>query len=59
MTRPTYRLSTYDPGDDEDADWGWTVRVSGLGLWGLRAALRDFRGRGYEDDVSILVEREA
>lgn len=54
----TYRLSTYDPGDDFEDFWDWRVRWSGLTKWGLRDAIREARGEGYEDDLSILVERE-
>lgn len=55
----TYRISTYDPGDTPDEEWGWTVHRSGLPLMGLRAAIRELRGFGYEDDTSILVEEES
>jgi hypothetical protein len=54
----TYRISTHDPGDEFPDGWGWTVRMAGLPLWALRGAIREMRGRGYDDDVSILVERE-
>lgn len=55
---PTYRLSTYDPGDTPEDEWGWTVRETGLTRWQLRGAIREYRGWGYSDDCSILVERE-
>lgn len=54
----TYRVSTYDPGDEPDDDWGWTVRWSGLPAWMIRAAVRQALSMGYERQVSILVERE-
>jgi hypothetical protein len=54
----TYRLSTYDPGDDIDEPWGWNRRVCGLSLWQLRDAIREWRAMGYDDEMSILVERE-
>jgi hypothetical protein len=54
----TYRLSTYDPGAALDDDWGWVLRLAGLAKWGLRAAIREARATGYDDDLSILVERE-
>lgn len=58
MSDPTYRLSTYDPGDTPEAAWSWRVQLTGLPRWGLRAAIRWARGQGYETDTSILVERE-
>lgn len=53
-----YRISTCDPGDTPADDFAWVVRHAGLTLWGLRDALREVRGMGYEDELSILVERE-
>lgn len=54
----TYRLSTRDPGDTPDEEWFWNRRHSGLSLFALRNAIRAARDLGYDDDVSILVERE-
>ncbi len=53
---PTYRVSTWDPGDAPD-DWDWTVVATGLSRWQLRGALRELYGRGY-GEASILVQRE-
>lgn len=54
----SYRISTYDPGDGPHDPWGWRVRHCGLPLMALRAPLREFRDPGYDDDLSILIERE-
>ena len=57
MMRNTYRLSTYDPNDDDDG-FGWNCRYRGMTIWQLRSAIREMRKRGYDDDASILVENE-
>jgi hypothetical protein len=57
----TYRVLSYDPVDDGcqvKGEFNWRVRSAGVRLWGLRQAIRDLRSQGYDDDVSILVERE-
>lgn len=59
MSEPTYRISTYDPTDTMETDGEWTLRVAGLSLWQLRAAIRQARGEGYDDNCSILVERDS
>lgn len=57
MSQPTYRLSTYDPDMTPEGEWGWNLREPSLSKWDLRRAIRKARGMGYDDDVSILVER--
>jgi hypothetical protein len=56
--RPTYRISTWDPGDSPGDDWGWNLRHAGLTRWQLRAAMQDVRDLGYIEDHSVLIERE-
>jgi hypothetical protein len=57
--RVTYSVSTRDPGQSPLDDWAWRVRYRRLPKWSIRQALRELRGRGYENDISILVERES
>lgn len=52
-----YRILTYD-GDVKGEAFGWRVRAHGMRLWSLRRAIRRCRDEGYDDDCSILVERE-
>ena len=65
----TYCISTYDPCDDAypsgagpvcpiGDEFGWHKRAGGLSRWQLRKWIRELRRRGYDDDLSILVERE-
>lgn len=56
--RPTYRISTYDPGDGFYDDFEWNVRASGLPLMRLRRWLTALWRCGYDTQSSILVERE-
>jgi hypothetical protein len=53
----TYSLSTWDPGETPEDDFGWTERFAGLSKWDLREAIRWAVQMGYSS-VSYLVERE-
>jgi hypothetical protein len=56
----SYRISTYDPIDDDAVRFAcdWHLFAAGLSLWALRAYIRYLRSCGYDDQASILVERE-
>lgn len=58
MNAPTYRVSTYDTGTCINDPWDWSVRAVRQDLMRLRWWIRTLRAMGYEDDLSILVERE-
>jgi hypothetical protein len=49
----TYTVLTWD---HEGGDW--EPEAQGISLWALRPILRGLYGRGYDRDISILVERD-
>jgi hypothetical protein len=54
----TYRVLVYNVDEDPDEEGRWAERFKGIGKWDLRWAIREMRGEGYDDNVSILVEVE-
>ena len=54
---PMYAISTWDPGDGPDDDFGWVERARAATLWALRDSIREVRR--YYAECSYLIERVA
>jgi hypothetical protein len=50
----TYAVSWWDHEEER-----WIPEWPAVGLFGIRVGVRDLLGRGFCDDCSILVERNA
>ena len=59
MNSPTYTISTCDPQDQNpEGEFVLTIRSTHCSRGELRRKWRELRKCGYDDDVSIYIERD-